>query len=164
MRLSRPHEKPETSGLRCANTGFARQRRKHVLSDKLPTIPEICEASREDSWRAGPQKLKASRYRNIQRKFTPSKRLPPIPEESEVRCEEILRAEPQNSEHQKVKIHKAKSQQYCQVGYGLEQETHTFTFITHPLKLESLVAIWINHGGSVVVMVLLGALASRFVC
>ena len=163
MKLSRPYEKPQANCVPHAKTMFARKQRKHILSDKLPTIPGVCEANYEDAKRAEPQKSKPPRYKNIQRKHTPSSRLPPIPEEFEVRFEETLKAGPQNTEHEKVKIRKAKPQQHCQVKCGLEQEKRNPTFITDLINLESLFAIWIDHGGSVVVMVLLGALASSLV-
>ena len=164
VRLSRPYEKPRASCLRRAKTRFAREQGKHVLSDKLPTIPGVCEANCEDPRRAEPQKSRPPQYKNMQRKRAPSNRLPPIPEDCEVRFEETLKAAPRNTEHQKVKIQKAKPQQHCHVRCGLKQEKRTSTFITPSMILESLVAIWNNHGGSVVVMVLLGALATSLVC
>ncbi|KAK0513894.1 hypothetical protein JMJ35_003616 [Cladonia borealis] len=163
VRLSRPYEKPQANCVPRAKTMFARKQRKHLLSDKLPTIPRVCEANSETPRRAQPQKSRPTQYKNIQRKRTPSSRLPPIPEECELRFEETLKAEPRNTEHGKVKIRKAKPQQHCQVKYGLQQEKRNPTFITDLINLESLFAIWIDHGGSVLVMVLLGALASSLV-
>ena len=163
VRLSRPYEKPQANCVPRTKTMFARKQRKHVLNDKLPTIPGVCEANCEDAKRAEPQKSKPPRYKNIQRKRTSSSRLPPNQEECEVRFEETLKAEPRNTEHRKVKIRKAKPQQHCQVKYGLEQEKRNPTFITDLINLESLFAIWTDHGGSVLVMVLLGALASSLV-
>ena len=163
-RPSRPYEKLEASGLRCAKTGSARKQRKQVLHDKLPTIPEVCEANCKDPRRAEPQKSRHQQYKDMQRKRVSSNRLSPIPEECEVQFEKILKAEPQNTEPQKEKIHTAKPQQHCQVRDRLEQEKSTSMCITSSIILDSLVAIWISHGGSVVVMALLGALASSFVC
>lgn len=164
MRLSRPYEKPETSGLCCAKTGSARKQRKQVLNHKLPSIREVCEANRKNPGRAEPQRSIYQQYRNMQRKRAQSNRLPPIPEDCEIQFEEVLKAEPRNTESRKEKIHTAKRQQHCQVRDGLEQEKRTSMCITSSIRLDSLVAIWTNHGGSVIVMVLLGILASSLVC
>ena len=163
VRLSGPCEKPQASIVPRAKTMFARRQRKHVGSDKLPTIPGVCETNSGTPRRAQPQESRPLRYKNIQRKRTPSSRLPPIPEECEVRFEETLKAEPRNTEHRRVRIRKVKPQQHCQARYGLEQEKYKPTFITDLINIESLFAIWIDHGGSVLVMVLLGALASSLV-
>ena len=160
VRLSRPYEELQASYLSRAKARFSRKQPKHVLSDKLPTIPGDCGANWEDLSKA--EKSEPPRYKNKQRKRASSNRLPPIPEDCEVRFEETMKAEPRNTEHQKVKSHKAKPQQHSQVSHRPEQEKRTPTFIRHSLTLENLIAKWINHGGSVIVVVLLGVLASIF--
>ena len=160
VRSFRSYEKPQGNCMPRAKTMFARKQGKHVTSDKLPAIPGVCETNSGTPRRAQPQRSKPLRYNNIQRKRIRSSRGPLIPEECEVRFEETLKAEPRKPEHRRVKIRKAKPQQYCQAKYGLKQEKRYPKFITHLTRLESLFAIWIDHGGSVVVVVLLGVLAS----
>ena len=164
VRSSRSYEKPQANYLSRAKARFSRKQPKHVLSDKLPTILGVCKANFEHSRGAEPQKSTPPRYKKEQGKRAPSNKLPPIPEDCEIRFEETLKAEPLNTEYKKVKSHKAKPQQHSQVSHRFEQEERNPTFITHSSILENLIAIWINHGGSVVVVVLLGALASIFVC
>ncbi len=168
VRLSRPFKKPETNNLPRAKTRFdrkqfARKQRKYVPIDKLPTVPEVCETNCEEPRRAEPQKSKPPQYRNMRRKYELSDRLPPILEDCEAGFKETRKAEPQNTERQKVKIHKAKPQQHWEVRDEFGQGKRTSTFIKLSVILESLVAIWINHGGSVVVTVFLGALASNLI-
>ena len=164
VRVSRPCEELQASYLTRAKARFSRKQPKHVLSDKVPTISGVCKANFEHSRGAEPQKSTPPRYKNKQRKRAPSNRLPPIPEDCETRFEETPKAEPLNTEYKKVKSLKSKPQQHSQVSHRLEQEERNPTFITHSSILENLIAIWINHGGSVVVVVLLGALASSFIC
>ena len=162
--LSRLYEKPESNGPRRTKTRFARKQWKHALSDKHLPILEVCEANCDAPRRPDSRKLKRPQCRKMQRKYSPSDRLPPIPEDFEVGFEDALKAEPQNTEHWKVKIPRAKPRQHWEVRDEFGQGKRASTITTPPVILESLVAIWINHGGSVVVMVLLGALASSLVC
>ena len=164
VRLSRPYKKPETNDLPRVKTRFARKQREYVLSDKPLAVPTVCDADCENRRRADSQKSKSRQCRNMRRKYAPSHRLPPILEDRAVGFEETLKAEPQDTEHHKVKIHRAKPQQHREMRDGLRPEKRTSTFITPSVILESLVAMWINHGGSVVVIVLFGVLASNFVC
>ena len=164
VRLSRPYEKLEIIGPLRIETRFARKQYKHALNNKLFAIPEVCEANSDDPRRTESRRLKPPQRRNMQRKYPRMDGLAPIPEDCEVGFEDALKAEPQITENWKVKIHRAKPRWHWEVRDGFGQGERTSTTTTPSVILESLVALWINHGGSVVVMVLLGALASSIVC
>lgn len=109
VKVARPDGKPNINGLRRAKTRFARKEWKHVVSDKFPTIPEVCQANYDGSWRAKSRKLKPPHCRNMQRKYAPNVRLPPIAEDSEVGFEEAPEAKTHHTKHLEAKIHKAKA-------------------------------------------------------
>ena len=163
VRPSRHYENPKFNGLPRAKTRVSRKQWGHVPSDKLPAVLEVLRANCDDPRTAESRKRKHWRCRRIQRKFAPIDRLSPIAEESEVGLKEALEAETQNTEHWKVKIHTAKPRQHWEVRDELGQGKYTSIISTPAEILESLVAIWINNGGSLLVMVLLGTVVSSLI-
>ena len=162
-RPSRPYENPTSNGLRRANPRVSRKQWDHIPSDKLPAVPEVFQANCGDSRIAGSSKWKHSWCRRMQRKYAPNDRLSPIAEEIEVGFKEALEAETRNTEHWKVRIHRAKPRQHWEVRDKPGQGKRTSIITTPSEILESLVAIWINNGGSLLVMVLLGTVVSNFI-
>ena len=91
----------------------------------------------------------------MQRKYAPNDRLPPITEYSELRFEEALEANTHHTKHLEAKIHKAKPRQHSEVRKEFGQGKRTAKVNKPSVILKCLVAIWINHGGTFVVIVLL---------
>ena len=163
MKVSTPDGKPNINGLRHAKTRFARQEWKHVVSDKLPTNPEIFQANYDGFRRAKCRKLKPLHCRNVQRKYALNDRLPPITEDGEAGFEEAPEAKTHHTKHLEAKIHKAKPRQHLEVSKEFGQGTRTAKINTPSVLLKCLVAIWINHGGTFVVIVVLGTVISSLV-
>ena len=163
VRPSGPYENSKPNGLRRAKTRVSRKQWGYVSSDKLPAVLEVFQANRDDSRRAESRKRKHRRCRRMQRKHAPIERLSPIAEESEVGFKEALEAEIRNTEHGKVKIHRAKPRQHWEVRDELGQGKRTSIITTPSEILESLVAIWIDNGGSLLVTVLLGTVVSSLI-
>ena len=62
---------------------------KHIVSEELDSLPQVCQTNYDCSRRANSRKLKYPHRRFMQHKYTPKNNLPPIAEDGELEFEEL---------------------------------------------------------------------------
>ena len=157
---SRPDEKSRIGGLRHVKTRLAGKEWKHVVSEKLASLLQVCQANYDCSRRAISRKLKSPHRRIMQHKYTPNYKLPPIAEDGELGFEEALAAETHHMELLEMKIYNAKPRQHSDVRNEIRQGKCIPKINTPSVLLENLVVTWTKHGGNFVVIVLLATVIS----